>query len=121
MKIMSEIAEVIGFFVPDFLALGVGASVFLGVYCGVTTLSFFETHVGNSGLLAFSLLLAYVAAVAFNVASSVASPPSATVSPAIPRRPRFGHCSVTALELQRFRAPHSRGTPAKDADPRFSE
>lgn len=119
-KIMNEIAEVIAFLVPDFLALGVGVSVFFGVYCGTTTLRLFQTEVGNSSLV-FSLLLAYAAAVAFNVASSLASLPSTTASSEIPRRPCSEHPSIPTEEAQRFRAPHSQGTPAAtDVGPRFS-
>jgi len=123
-KIMNGIADVIALLVPDFLALAVGTSVFFGVYCGATTLSLFRTQVGNSSLLVFSLLLAYVAAVAFNVASSlissVASPPSATVSSEVPRRSCSGDRSVAPLVLRRFRASHSQGTSAaKDVGSRF--
>jgi hypothetical protein len=120
-KTTNAISEIIGLFVPDSLALGVGTSVFFGVYCGATTLSLFKTQAGNSSLLVFSLLLAYAAAVAFNVVSSFASPPSATVSPGTPCRLRSGHPSVAALPVRRYRASHSQGTPAaKDAGPRVS-
>lgn len=118
-KIMNEIAEVIAFLVPDFLALGVGVSVFFGAYCGVTTLGLLKTQAGNSSLV-FSLLLAYAAAVAFNVASSLASLPSATASSEIPRRPCSEHPSIPTQEAQRFRASHSQGTlAATDVGPGF--
>jgi len=120
-KTMNAISEVIALFVPDSLALGVGTSVFFGVYSGATTLTLFKTQAGNSSLLVFSLLLAYAAAVAFNVVSSFASPPATTVSSATPCRPRSGRPSVAALEVRRYRASHSQRTPAaKDAGPRFS-
>lgn len=119
-KIMNEIFEIIAPLAPDFLALGVGVSVFFGAYCGVTTLGLLKTQAGNSSLV-FSLLLAYAAAVAFNVVSSLASPPSATASCEIPGKPCSEHPSVPTQELQPFRARYSQGTPAAtDVDRRFS-
>jgi len=139
MGIMNELAEVLAFLVPDFLALGVGASVFFGVYCGARTLGLFETQ-GTDWSLVFSLLLGYAAAVAFNLACSLASPPSARVSglsrlnsvvgPAVPIpsapkcssktpcRPHAGRVPTTGPELQPVRARLSEAASA--AGPRHS-
>lgn len=121
MGIMNELAEVIALLIPDSLALGVGASVFFGVYGGARTLGLFEAQ-GTDWSFVFSLLVGYAAAVAFNVASSLVSPSSAKASDLCRLESGVGQQVPRLSDRKPVRARCSEESQdASDASPRYSE